>query len=469
MRRATGERRKSAGGRRGAAPAVAAAMLLFAAVAHASRTELKPGWNIFTPQQDIEIGQKNAQQVEKQLPMLNNPRVDNYLNQLGHRLAAHAPGYKFPYSYRCVNSEEINAFALPGGPIFINRGVIEHADDEAQLAAVMAHETSHVALRHGTNQASKQSLAQLPLAALGGLLGGNAVGDLAAQLGGSLGINSLFLKFSRTDESQADVLGTQILYDTGYDPRAMAQFFEKIQAESKHQPIQFFSDHPNPDNRIGRVDEEIDKLGGPPPNAITDSPEFEQIKALVKSLPPPPKSGAGGGAPSPAPRSSSPPPAPSSGLRTFSNADLQAQHPDNWQVYGEGSEVTIAPQGGIVDDGKGGGAMAYGMIIGSVMPESNTAPGTLDNATDRLIDQLRSSNPHMTMIEEHQQTQVGGSPALSTLFRNDSPLGGQEKDWLVTVQRSDGLHYFIGTAPEADFPSYQKQFEAILNSVHFLK
>src|SRR5260221_14145487 len=194
--------------------------LVFAAVAPAvwaDRTSLKPGVNIFSPEQDIELGKQNAAQAEQQLRMLKDPKVDNYLNNLGKKLAAHAPGYKYPYQYKCVNDTAVNAFALPGGYIYINRGAIEAADTEAQLAGVMAHETSHVALRHGTNQATKAQLTSVPFAILGGMVGGGATG-LLAQLAGSFSLNSILLKYSRTDESQADVMGTQILYDTGYDP-----------------------------------------------------------------------------------------------------------------------------------------------------------------------------------------------------------------------------------------------------------
>ena len=225
--------------------------LVPAPLAWADRTQLKPGWNMFSPQQDVEVGQQVSSEAEQQVPMLNDSRVDNYLNNLGRRLAAKAPGDKFPYTFKVVNDRAINAFALPGGHVYINRGVIEAADNEAQLAGVMAHEISHVALRHGTNQASKASAAQMPLAILGGLLGSNSTGAALAQLGAGFAVNSILLKYSRTAESQADLMGTQILYDSGYDPRAMAQFFEKIQAEDKGgQPSEFFSHHPNPDNRI---------------------------------------------------------------------------------------------------------------------------------------------------------------------------------------------------------------------------
>src|SRR5712692_5128807 len=294
--------RKNRGGRRAgravrlgqslrqAVALVATLALTLAPLAWADRTQLRPGWNMFSPQQDVAVGQQVSRDAERQLPMLRDARVDNYLNNLGRRLAAHAPGERYPYQYKCVNDRAINAFALPGGFVYINRGVIEAADNEAQLAGVMAHETSHVALRHGTNQASKAYAAQVPLAILGGALGSNSIGAVLAQVGAGFFANSVLLKDSPTAESQADVMGTQILYDTGYDPRAMAQFFEKIQAESKGKnPPEFFSNHPNPDHRIDRVDQEIEKLGGPPPNYKSDSAEFHGAKKRLLSLPPPPK------------------------------------------------------------------------------------------------------------------------------------------------------------------------------------
>src|SRR5579863_550863 len=253
----------------------------------AQRSQIKPPWNMYSPQTDVQLGKRNAELLERHVILCNDPKVDAYLTQLGLRLAAKLPtrGIQYPWEFHCVNSKEINAFALPGGFVFVNRGAIEVSDDEAQLAAVMAHELSHVALRHGTAQASKAQLAQGAAGIFGGLFGGSAGGALLTQ-GVALGAGGVLLHYSRTDETQADVSGTQVLYDAGYDPRAMSQFFEKLEAESKGKnPPQFLSDHPNPGNRVERVDEEIEKLGGVPPNAKRDSAEFEAIKREVMALP----------------------------------------------------------------------------------------------------------------------------------------------------------------------------------------
>src|SRR5712692_5970294 len=255
--------------------------------AQAQRTNLKPGWNMFTPQQDVTLGKQAAMDAQKQLPLCNAPRVDAYLTQLGMKLVAKLPtrGVEYPFEFHCVNDKAINAFALPGGYVFINRGAIEAADNEAQLAGVMAHELSHVALRHGTNQATKAESTQGILGIAGGLFGDSVGGALMTQLG-AFAAGGVLLRYSRTAESQADIMGTQVLYDSGYDPRAMAQFFEKLEAETKGKaPPEFFSDHPNPEHRVERVDEEIDKLGGTPANGKRDSVEFEAMKREVLALP----------------------------------------------------------------------------------------------------------------------------------------------------------------------------------------
>jgi predicted Zn-dependent protease len=551
--------------------------LALAPLASAARTLLRPGWNMFSAQQDIEVGQQVSKEAEQQLRMLNDRRVDNYLNNLGRRLAAKAPGEKYPYQFQVVNDRAINAFALPGGPVYINRGVIEAADNEAQLAGVMAHEISHVALRHGTNQASKASAAQMPLAILGGMLGSNSVGATLAQLGASFTVNSILLKYSRTAEQQADILGTQILYDTGYDARAMAQFFEKIQAQNQGgQPVEFFSNHPNPGNRIQSVNQEIDNLGGAR-GYNTDSREFDDTKRYVRSLPAPPAKGQPlqgsneprqngtsglriliasygsdtksadvrqllqsrvqnnqlnlqvnnstmGGDPSRGQlktlwikyqwadrtydvavqenqrvsiptqqqqreigsQSGSQPEWPSDRFVSFQNSVLSINHPDNWQAYGQGDAATIAPRGGMVNDGNGNQALAYGVIVNIYEPQlerynqqlqgpdygqgagqgsRQDSRALLMEATDQLVQELRLSNRNMRVVRSREDISVNGSDALSTYLSNDSPIGGRETNWLVTVQRPDGLMFLVFTAPDRDFQNYEGTFQQMLYSV----
>jgi predicted Zn-dependent protease len=286
-------------------------LLLLPSVAHGiEKLRFKPGFNLFSPQQDLEAGMDASKQADKELPLVTDPAVVQYINRLGKRLESFAPynNENYAWAFKVVNSSEINAFALPGGFIYVNRGAIEAAEDEAQIAGVMAHESGHVVLRHGTHQASEIMLARMPLALLGSIFGESTslLGQLS-QMGLGFAVNSALLKNSRNMESQADEVGTYVLYQAGYDPRAMVQFFQIIEKKYPQRTLQFFSDHPNPENRIKDVDEEISNLG-PPRQGTTDSTAFESVKRRLLSLPPPPK-------PKAAPSASSADPLPSPSSR----------------------------------------------------------------------------------------------------------------------------------------------------------
>jgi beta-barrel assembly-enhancing protease len=447
---------------------IAAMVLLLGFVsapfALAQRTQLKPGRNIFSPQQDVELGRQVSQDAETKLAMLNNQRVDDYLNRLGKKLTAYAPGEKYPYQFKCVDDATINAFALPGGFLYINRGTIEAADNEAELAGVIAHEIGHVALRHGTNQATKSYIAQAPLAFLGSLFGGNSIAGLLAQIGTSFAANSILLKYSRDDERQADLMGAQILYDANYDPSYVAQFFEKL--DSKGRGSDFFSSHPNPDNRIQNINAEIRKLGSIPDNAVNDTREFRNIKNLLRSLPPAPKADENQTRTS-IPRRTRQPDLPSDTYQIFRGSNVSLRHPDNWKTYQKDQNLMLAPDGGIVSN-VNSSALAYGVIMEVFTPGGgNRSNMSLDEATDQLIDNLRGFNANMRVSKDRGRVRVGGKSALSKILTNDSPLGGREMDWLVTVLRPEGLLYFVFAAPEQEFADYQNAFQQILNSVRF--
>jgi hypothetical protein len=447
------------------------------------RTALKPGWNMFSAAQDVELGEQAAKEVSQQVLMLNDSRVDNYLNKLGQRLVGNTPGFEFPYTFKTVNDRGINAFALPGGHIYINRGVIEAADTESQLAGVMAHEAAHVALRHGTNQASKASAAQMPLAILGGLMGNNSTGAALAQLGAGFTVNSILLKYSRDAEKQADLLGTQILFDSGLDPRGVGQFFQKIEGSNG---IAFFNSHPNPDRRIESVNEEVARLGSKRISSSTQ--EFAEIKRYVQSLPAPRPNQLQSQSQSQSQsqqQQSAPNQADAISQRavTFENAMLRISHPDNWQAYGQGDAVTIAPRGGMVNDGKGNQALAYGVVVNIYEPhwEQNSgqqlqgggygqASGmTPEAATNQLIAELQQTNRNMRVVRRHGSVDVSGQRGLSTFLSNDSPVqnGGRETNWLVTLPKQEGLLFFVFTAPEREFQSYENVFQQMLYSVRF--
>src|SRR6266481_9130801 len=222
---------------------------------------IKPGFNLFSKQQDIQLGQQAAAEVRKQSRPVSSPELQDYIRRIGERLAA-TPDVRdsgFQFTFTLVNDKSINAFALPGGPTFVNTGLVLAADNEAQIAGVLGHEMSHVILRHGTNQASKAKLIELP-ALLGSQMAGGSMAGQLAQLGIGLGAGSVLLKFSRTAESQADLMGSHLMAESGYNPLEMARFFEKLNSEGGQRAPQFLSDHPNPDNRQKAIEEEAKKL-----------------------------------------------------------------------------------------------------------------------------------------------------------------------------------------------------------------
>jgi hypothetical protein len=444
--------------------------LVMAPCTLAQRTQFKAGWNLYSPQDDIRLGNQVAVDAEKQLPSCNAPRVDAYLTELGKKLIAKLPtgGVEYPWEFHCVNDKAINAFALPGGYVFVNRGAIEAADNEAQLAGVIAHELSHVALRHGTAEATKAQFAQTGVGIIGAIFGGNAGGALLTELG-RFSAGGVLLRYSRAAETQADVVGTQVLYDAGYDPRALAQFFEKIEADSKGQnPPEFFSDHPNPEHRVERVEQEIDKLGGLPAKMKRDSIEFETVKREVLALPIVKRERLAAGGPTPRPMG--PPPAPSANYAEYQASAFAMKYPDNWKKYGEKNSVSFAPDGGVMEGSDGKGGLAYGIIVDVTTLQGDAGDAAaLEKATQELIGTLQKENPKMKIAREPGRVRLNGQPGLSTYLSNESPAGGEETDWLITTIRPEGLLSIICVAPHKDYEGYDKTFGAILDSVRLAK
>jgi predicted Zn-dependent protease len=249
--------------RRGLAVLVLSAFAMTAApVAWAH--DPKPGFNVFSADQEVQLGQQAAADAERQLPVLNDRSVNNYVNNIVNRLERVAPFRDYPYQARVVNSSDVNAFALPGGFLYINRGLIEAARTEGELAGVIAHEMAHVALRHGTAQVSKAYAAQLGVGALGQILGGNRNRNSQVwNVIGNIGLSTLFLKFSRNAEDEADSLGAKMMAQAGYNPVEMANFFDLLgQQRGNSRVAQFLSDHPTPANRSQHIRAEARSLGG---------------------------------------------------------------------------------------------------------------------------------------------------------------------------------------------------------------
>jgi predicted Zn-dependent protease len=441
------------------------ALIVLSVTILGQRTKLKPGNPAgFSPADDVRLGQEVARDAEKELNLITNREVTNYVSTLGQRLLAKAPNdNKFPFTFKVVDERSINAFALPGGPVYVHRGAIEAADNEAQIAGVMGHEIAHIILRHGTSQASKGQLFGGLAGIVGGLLGDSRLGQ-AAAIGGTLAANGFLLKYSRGAESDADLMGTQILYDSGYAPRAMAEFFDKLAKEHKGSKIEeLFSNHPIPENRVGKVNAEIKKLGPELRNPKIDSPEFQSSKRILLAMPEPkpkPKPTGNASGSNPGSNSASAAPAlPSTRMISFQNTQLQLQHPDNWKPATSGTSVALAPAGGANDRGD----LGYGMIIDVFKP---TNARSLDEATTQFIDSLRQSNPNMKITRSRVPARVDGRTAQLTEITNDSPFGGTETDIVVTLFRTTTeLQYFVQVAPSKDMARYRQAFQNIMNSV----
>ncbi len=448
------------------APALFLTMAMAAPIPVQARFKPSSSADAFTRAQEIQIGQQTAAEANKKLPLLpGSDPISQYVQQLGAKLVAHAPGEKWPYSFHVVNQKEINAFALPGGPIYINLGTIQAADNEAQLAGVMAHEISHVALRHGTRAATKQMEAQLPLQILGALIGNSGLLAQLTQMGISFGVGSYFLHNSRQAENEADLMGTDIMYDTGYDPKQMAEFFRKLEAQG-NAGIQFLSDHPNPGNRVQSVSHEVSVL--PPKKFIENTPEFIRIHQLAMARHPLTaqqiEAGQGGAQTQTSDAiSSSSIAAPSGTFQTLSNNGFEISYPSNWKIYGDpSSSVTVAPENGVAQN-----AVAYGVIINNFQPETDMS---LDAATHQLIANLRQANPGLRTVGSDESIRVNGVPGRSQEMLGTSPIkqGNQavpERDWLVTTSRADGsVIYLVFIAPERDFSKLRPTFEQMLRS-----
>ena len=254
----------------------------------AARFNPQPCKNAFSQEQEIAEGQKVKAEVYKTMPLLpaSSP-ITKYVQKLGAQLVAQAPGYKWHYEFQVVNEADINAFALPGGPIFVNLATVQAAETEAQLAGVLAHEISHVVQRHATCNATKQQQQSLfwglGQIAAGIFLPGTAGSLAQTGIGAVAGLG--YLRMSRDAEKQADLMGTDILYDANYDPRAMPQFFEIIQAKYGQGGSQLLSDHPNPGNRVGYVQDEIDTLP-PKTNYVKTTPQFKTIHQQALAMRP---------------------------------------------------------------------------------------------------------------------------------------------------------------------------------------
>ena len=448
-------------------------------IAAVAQTQITLHSNKYKVADDVKVGRQAAAEVERQMPILDDREATNYVARVGERLVSSIPQQfqhpEFDYYFKIVNARDINAFALPGGPMYVNRGMIEAARNEGEMAGVMAHELSHVALRHGTAQASKAQkygTAAGILGILGQVIGGPA--GAAAQVAGQ-GVGVYFLKFSREYETEADILGAQIMARAGYDPMDLANMFRTIEQQGGGSSGGFLSSHPSPANRNARIQQEARMLRIE--NPIRNTPDFSRIQARLRSMgrAPSMEEIARGGQRYPTGENTGNYPNnypnnpqqgrveyPSTRYQSFTTLGgvVRLSVPNNWQQVSEGNNsIWFAPQGAY-GNYQNQSVFTHGVNVGVYSSQSRN----LQQATSEFINSLGQNLRQRTGF---QRTTVAGRNGLTiTLSNTNEATGQQELVTVVTTQlRSGELLYMIAVAPENEWSSYQTAFRNILRSL----
>jgi len=454
-------------------PAVSVGVLL-SAVATSGQAVITPPSNKYTVAQDLELGQKAAAEVDKELPMLRDAAVTTLTTSIGRRLVDAIPQElrhpEFRYTFQVVNVKEINAFALPGGPMYLNRGMIVAARSEGEVAGVMAHELSHVALRHGTAQATKATkyeIGTLLGAVVGSIIGGN-VGSAVAQ-GTQFGLGTAFLRFGREFERQADLLGSHIMADAGYDPLEMASMFKTIQQQGGSGGPQWLSSHPDPGDRYTAITREAALLEVQDP--VRDTRAFTQAQARLRQLPAAPSTEeatrkAAGRAAAPVPDGRLDPgrvAPPSSAHTLYTEGDLfRVGVPSNWRELPGGNAVIFAPDGAY-----GEGVFTHGVEIGVTPNEAHD----LRTATNELVASLARGNPNLGKPSGYDRVTIGGRQGLHTVISNVSDTTGQQERIAVfaVLLPDASLLHVLGVAPRERFSDYEGTFRQVVASIRLME
>jgi len=419
-------------------------------------------------ERDIGIGREYAAQVEQEMRVVPDKELTDYINRVGKRLIATGLlDQDFPYSFKVIQEQSINAFALPGGPMFVHTGLIAAADNEAQMAGVLAHELAHVSLRHGIANASKQqtiaTLGGIGGAVLGSMLGGG-LGELAAQ-GAQMGTQAWATKYSRAAESEADLLGEHVMAKAGYNPIELAGFFEKLEKSMGGDPgkmAQWFSSHPNPGNRTKAIEGQLPYVS-PGPFTAREG-DLNKMQQAVQALPALPKGGAGQqGGPKTVPANSAAPEFQiAQNFRQIQAGGLSLAVPENWQAGGnqESGMIIILPDGGMVE----GGGIGAGILIGTYKPKQAR---TLQEAHQELLQSLnQQSQGQMQAVSQPQNTQVGGRSAMLSRMTSPSPYHGtKEHDYVVSTGLQNQLLYFVFVGPESRWAQLGPVYGKVLQSV----
>ena len=431
-------------------------------------------------EQEIQLGKEAAAQVEREQELVHNAEIEGWLNKIGQSLAKTPQANAYPYYFKVVNNDTINAFALPGGPMYVHTGLLKAADTEGEVAGVLAHEMSHVALRHGAAQVSKQQMYGL-LFGIAGAAAGVLTSDKSGQCGilcqitqagTSLGQNSLLMKFSRGYEHDADLNGARMMAAAGYDPMDLPRFFEKLEAkagtagEPKGLAL-WLSSHPATGKRIQYVSEDIKFYPQRTYSAQTGG--FVHIKQVVGAIPPPkPQPGMLLARKEGATQRSNVP----AGYNAYDANGFSIAYPSAWQVgqTQPGGSLYVIPKGGAVGKQDGSVELLSGAMIDYYVPRAGAGSVNLDSSTSEFVAALKKGDANLA-ADRSERGEVSGKPALLTKLRTKTSLQ-QEPDQaidLYTVAREGGL-WFIALARQ---PSQQGEldpvFKQMMGSVEFAK
>ena len=454
---------------------VALVALMALPLSIAAQTQIKYHSNKFSIQDDVKLGRQAAQEAEQQFPLLNDAQVQSYVERVGERLVAAIPQQfrhpEFDYFFKVVNARDINAFALPGGPMYVNRGMIEAARSEGEMAGVMAHEISHVALRHGTAQATKGQKYGT-LAAIAGIAGtiltrNPNVGQLAQAP-----FAVYLLKFSREYETEADILGAQMMAAAGYDPRDLANMFRTIERQGGGSSGGFLSSHPSPSDRYARINREAQMLRID--SSARDNREFARVQERLRGhgAAPSMEEIARSGQRYPTGENTSYPNSvptgrvenPSTRYQNVSifNGGVRVNVPANWRQLDQGSSVWFVPEGGY-GSVNGQAVFTHGTSFGVVQTNNNR---NLQRATEELINGLGQANRNLRASGNYQRTTISGRNALwATLTNVNEATGRPETIRLITTQLRNGqLFYMVAVAPQNE-RNFDNAFNSILRSL----
>lgn len=438
-----------------------------------AQTRVSMPKNKYKVEDDVKLGREASAQVEQQFPILNDAQATQYVQRVGDRLVNSIPGQfsqsAFDYNFQVVNASDINAFALPGGPMFVNRGMIEAAKNEGEMAGVMAHEIAHIALRHGTAQATKQGSWGTQLGTIGLILGGAILGGQTGAQAGMVAAAAWQTKYSREYETNADILGAQIMANAGYDPRDLANMFQTIANEGGGRGPEWLSSHPDPGNRFQKINQEAAKLNvSREPIKIT--PEFQRTQSRLRAMPPARTmaeiqkntqgSGQGQGQnPMAGGRYSNSVPAPSARTRNYTSGEwISLNVPTNWQEFPTQSDITFAPQGAFGDKG-----ISHGIMVGV----SRAQGRNLSQDSQTFVNGLMQSNDYLTRQTGYQNVRFAGRQGMSVLLTGRSPINSQNESVRVyTAKLANGdLFYMVTVSPQNQATSYDRTFRNILNSI----